>query len=302
MIPALLSEDQLRRRLAGGGIQLRIGPFVVRLESDLPELPGLLRNLYGLYPLSEERRFADFHVRLRRSRLVRRWWRTQVEFLMDGESPFLPFPRDTALPFLEWGLNWGIATRANQYLMLHAGVVEKGGRAVVLPAWPGSGKSTLCAALCHRGWRLLSDEFALLRPADGALIPLPRLIALKNDSIAVIRRFAPDAVLGPEYPKTRKGTVAHLRPPRESIERADEAARAAWVIFPNYERGAKLRLLPLPKERAFLKLSGNSFNYEFIGLRGFEAASALIDACDCHLFRYDDLDQAVACLDALAAG
>jgi predicted ATPase len=29
---------------------------------------------------------------------------------------------------------------------------------VILPAPPGSGKSTLCAALVTRGWRLLSDE------------------------------------------------------------------------------------------------------------------------------------------------
>jgi predicted ATPase len=33
-------------------------------------------------------------------------------------------------------------------------VVERDGHALILPAMPGSGKSTLTAALVQRGWRL----------------------------------------------------------------------------------------------------------------------------------------------------
>lgn len=33
----------------------------------------------------------------------------------------------------------------------------------------GAGKSTLCAALCADGWRLLSDEMALIEPDTGRL-------------------------------------------------------------------------------------------------------------------------------------
>jgi hypothetical protein len=43
-------------------------------------------------------------------------------------------------------------------------VLERGGRALLLPAPSGSGKSTLCAGLAFNGWRLLSDELALLDP------------------------------------------------------------------------------------------------------------------------------------------
>jgi HprK-related kinase A len=183
--------------------------------------------------------------------------------------------------------------------MLHAGVLEKNGGAMLFPAWPGSGKSTLCAALSHGDWRLLSDEFALVRPTDLALIPFPRLIALKNESIDVIRAFAPNAVMGPEYPKTRKGTVAHMRPPGKSVALSEITAQARWIVFPNYEAGATLRLKAISKERAFLKLSGNSFNYELIGLRGFETVSRLIESCNCYLLRYSHLEEAVTQLDYL---
>jgi HprK-related kinase A len=298
---AELSVTELHSHLCGSGVFFQIGPFIAHLRSDLPDLPKLLHRLYAGYPLAEDDAFADFHIELLRSKGLRRWWGAQVQFYVDGEPPFSPFPQDTALPFLEWGLNWCVATRAHHYLMLHAGVVEKNGKTVLLPAWPGSGKSTLCAALIHRGWRLLSDEFALVRPGDLAIIPVPRLIALKNGSIAVIRAFASDAVLGPEFPKTRKGTVAHLCPPAASIDCAHQVGQAAWIVFPHFKAGAELRLQPLLKGKAFLKLSGNSFNYEQIGPRGFETVGGLIESCECYIFHYGDLGQAVAQMDALVA-
>jgi len=258
--------------------------------------------MYSSYSL-ESSEFSDFKINLSPHGMIHRFWRPQVQFWLDGKAPFQPFPRDTALPFLEWGLNWCVATHAHQYLMLHAGVVEKNNQALILPAWPGSGKSTLSAALCQRGWRLLSDEFGLLQPKNGLLAPFPRLVALKNESIAVFRDFAPDAVMGPEYPKTRKGTVCHLRPPTDSIERDQETARPRWIVFPKFRKGASMHLRPVEKTEAFVTLSGHSFNYDLIGLRGFQAMTGLIDACDCYTFEYGgDLEQAVAQLNALADG
>jgi HprK-related kinase A len=301
MTLANIPLSELRQCLRRAGLFLHMGPFIVHLRSNLSDLPPLLQQLYSEYVVAEDNSFADFHITLYRLAGLRRWWRPQVQLRVDNETPFSPFPLDTALPFLEWGLNWCVGHRAHQYLMLHAGVLEKNGSAMLFPAWPGSGKSTLCAALSHRNWRLLSDEFALVRPADFALIPFPRLIALKNESIGVIRAFAPNAVVGPNYPKTRKGTVAHMRPPGKSVALSEITAQACWIVFPHYEAGATLRLKSISKERAFLKLSGNSFNYELIGLRGFEMVSRLIESCDCHLLRYSNLEEAVTQLDCLVA-
>ncbi|MDS4039666.1 MAG: HprK-related kinase A [Candidatus Competibacter sp.] len=296
-----LSVAEIASRLRKG-LNFKTGIFTIRLFSDLSDLPALLRQLHAEYPLVEESVFADFHVRLFQNRIIFRLFYPDVRLWVDEETPFFSFSPDTALPYLEWGLNWCVASRAHHYLMLHAGVLERNGHAMLLPAWPGSGKSTLCAALCHRGWRLLSDEFALVRPEDLALVPFPRLIPLKNESIAVVRAFTPEAVMGPEYPKTRKGTVCHVRPPADSIRRAEQIVQARWIVFPNFQAGADLKVSSLAKARAFLKLAGNSFNYEQIGLRGFETVASLIDCCDCYLFQYSDLEQAVAQLNALADG
>jgi HprK-related kinase A len=243
---------------------------------------------------------VDFRVALRRPSGLRRWWRPKIQILFDGASLIHPMPLPLALPALEWALNWAIAANAHHHVMIHAAVLERDGCAVVLPGTPGAGKSTLCAGLAHRGWRLLSDEFALLRPADGLLVPWPRPISLKNVSIDVIRAFAPDARLGRSIPDTVKGTVAHLRPPPDSRLRMREMAVPAWLAFPGYRAGEPARFTPLPRARAFHRLAQMSFNYDILGAVGFETVRRMIDRCDTFEFTYGDLEEAVKLFADLA--
>lgn len=295
-----LTDSECRQRLAERGLLLKTGPFTVKVRSDIAGFTRLLRQFYGQFPVLEPPAIADFHVQMSRPRGIRRWWRPQVRFLLDGQPPFQPFQLSHAFPLFEWGLNWSIAMRAQQYLMLHSAAVERAGKALLLPAWPGCGKSTLCAALVSRGWRLFSDEFSLVRIADGQLVPLPRPIPLKNKSIDVIRTFAPEVEIGPSFHGTRKGTVAHLRTPDASVAEADITAPPRWLVFPRYRAGAPLSLQAIKKPKAFLKLTNNSFNYQLQGLQGFQGVTRLVRNCDSFILSYSDLDEAVDALNRLA--
>lgn len=299
-----LPLDTLRDLLQRQGVAWHAGPFTVRLQAHSPEFVIPFHTLYAEHRWIDpaEGTWLDYHLALMPGRGVRRWWRPQVHFEMDGPADLAPFPRDHALPLFEWGFNYAIASRANHFLLLHAAVVARQDRALLLPGLPGSGKSTLCAGLVLRGWRLLSDEFGLLRPATGMLHPLPRPIGLKNDSIEVIRAFDAAAVLGPTFPKTRKGRVAHLRPPASSVQEENQPARPVWVVCPRFQAGASLVLEPLSLDRGFLRLAGNSFNYELLGEIGFSAVAALTRHCSFYELRFGRLDEAIACLDALANG
>ena len=297
-----LPQAELERRLQGAGLRLRTGPVVSEIRSAMPPLAESLALLYAEYPVEEAGGFADFHVRIAPPANLRRWWRRQVQFQFDGARPFHPLPADQAFPILEWGLNWCVSAHCNQYLVLHAAVVEKRGRAMLLPAPPGSGKSTLCAGLVSRGWRLLSDELALIDPASGEVAPLARPVSLKNASIDVIRRFAPEATLSPVVHDTLKGSVAHMQAPVESVRRAAEPARPRWVVLPRYEAGAKAQLQPLPRGRAFMQLAESGFNYDLHGAEGFGVLADLVEGCGCYEFTYADLEEAVRLFDALAEG
>lgn len=299
MILAEISPADLRTRLAGNGLALRIGPFRFSVRSSFQSVAEGMATLYPDFELTAKDEFIDFHVNVAPPVGLRRWIRPQASFSFDGRIPFKPLPADQAMPMLEWGLNWVISNHAHQYLILHAAVVEKNGRAMILPAPPGSGKSTLCAALINRDWRLLSDELTLVRLADGLIEPISRPVSLKNHSIEIVRGLSKDIVVGQACADTGKGTVAHMRPPAESVRRMEEPARPAWVVFPQYIQNGELGFEARGKSTAFVELVHNAFNYNLLGLAGFNALGNLVDACDIHRITYGSLDQAYSAIDAL---
>lgn len=300
MIVADLSAEQLRRRLQTPGLALRTGRIVTNVRSSLDAVISGIGLLYRLHPVEPCGGFADFHVKIERPAGIRRWWHRQVVFRVDGDSPFAPLPGDQGFPMLEWGMNWCISSHCHQYLIVHAGVVEHCGNAMILPAPPGSGKSTLCAALAFSGWRLLSDELALIEPATGALVPVARPISLKNQSIDVLRGFAPSAVIGPVVHETTKGSVAYVRPPTDSVENASTTSLPRWVVLPRFRPGVDARLEPLSKAQALMQLVDNAFNYHVYGVEGFRLLAGLIDRCDCYTFTYSRLADAAATFRTLA--
>jgi hypothetical protein len=297
-----LTAAQLHRRLRHGELILEIRPFAARVRSPIEAVARGLARLYGDFQVLHPSAFADFHLALAPPAGLRRWVRPQVMFSLDGFSPFKPLPADQAFPMFEWGLNWCIASHAHGFLVIHAAVVERGGRAMVMPAPPGSGKSTLCAGLVSKGWRLLSDELCLLEPASGLIHPLARPVNLKNESIDVIRSYHPGAVMTEPVRDTTKGTVAHLKPPGDSVSRAAEAAVPAWIVFPRYVPASSSTLEPVGKAPTLMKLVEQAFNYDVLGVRGFRAAADLVDRCACYEFTYGNLDDAVATFALLAEG
>ena len=297
MIVSDVTPRVLRQQLHGPGLRLRTGPVVASIRSRLDAVIDGIALHYAGHDIEPDDAFVDFHVGVDRPRGLRRWVEPQVVFRFDGEESFAPLPGDQGFPMLEWGLNWCVSSHCHQFLVVHAAVLERGGRALILPAPSGSGKSTLCAALAFNGWRLLSDELALLDPVRGTVTAMPRPISLKNQSIDVIRSFAPRAIFGPIVHETLKGSVAHVRPPADALARSAEVAVPAWIVSPRYVADEDARLEPLPKARAFMTLVDSAFNYSVHGRAGFAALARLIDGSECYGFRYGRLEDAVKTFD-----
>lgn len=295
-----LDLAEIRRRLRGPGLALRTGPVAARIRSRVDAVAQGIQLHYTAHPLEPDDGFCDFHVEIVRPWGLRRWLRPQVMFRVDHDAPFAPLPGNQGFPMLEWGLNWCFTHLCHQYLTLHAAVLERGGRAIVLPAPPGSGKSTLCAGLAFRGWRLLSDELAVFELATGRLVPVPRPISLKNASIDVIRAFAPEAVFNAPVHETVKGSVAHARPPLDAVRRASETARPAWIVLPRWQAGAATELAPLPQARALMQLFENAFNPNVHGAAAFDCLGDVVDRCATYTFRYSQLEEACALFTRMA--
>ncbi len=295
-----VSQDLWRALLNRGELGIHTGPLLARVRTSLPDVAQYLSVVYRHHPFTIDPEFSDFHIEVRTPKNLRRWLRPQVEFLIDGDSPFEPLPRDQAPALLEWGLNWSIAASCHQWLTIHAASLERNGLAVILPAPPGSGKSTLCAALAVRGWRLLSDELTLIDPESLSAHALARPINLKNASIDLIKRFEPSAAWGPMAFDTIKGRVTHMCPPKSSVQQMRDTAAPRWIVFPTYKPGAEPLLTPRSKLPTFTHFAENAFNYSILGELGFDTVGRLIDRCDCYDFVYSRLEDALEVFQWLA--
>jgi HprK-related kinase A len=296
---AAAGESAVHEHLSGRGLCLSLGAVTLRVVSPSPSLATQIAQVYAHFPLEGRPAFADLHVRIEPPTSPRRWVRPQLVMRCDGQQHFHRFDADSGLPLMEWGTNWLIGERLHHLLLFHSACLERDGSALLMPAVPGSGKSTLCAALAHRGWRLLSDEFGACLPESGRMIAMLKPIALKNRSIDVIREYAPEAELGPLFPKTRKGTVAHMAAPPQAVRHRHETAAPGLVVLPRWREGGGTTIEPLTPDEMFRALAFNSFNYAALGATGFNAVIALVRASRGYRLEYTDLDDAVRTLERL---
>lgn len=276
---------------------VRIGPAAFRIGSAWEQPIDQLRMLYAGYPASD---VADFTVRLEPAAPGRRFWRPSVAIAGDYMLPdAAPLPLAHGLLAAEMAMNLQLALGHRRHLLIHAAAVEKDGRALLLTGESGAGKSTLAALLAARGWRLMGDEFVLIDLADGTAAAFPRLVSLKNESIAIVRERLPDARWGPALTDTPKGTIRHLVPDAAAIAAMDRPATPALLLFPRF--GSVAATADVPPAEAFVRLTQASTNYAALGEAGFDALLRLVRTVPRAAIDYPDTDTALSLVDDLWA-
>ncbi len=276
---------------------VRIGPVGFRIGSDWRAPIEQLTNLYRDYPAPD---VADYTVRLFASRPWRRWVRPSVTIGGDYMLPdAAPLPLVQGLLAAEMAMNLQLALGHRRHLLLHASVVERDGRALLMTGESGAGKSTLATLLAAHGWRFMGDEFALLDPATGLVHAFPRLVRLKNASVATATAAWPDGRFGPMLAGTPKGDICHLVPPADAIARMDEPAAPALLLFPRHGFTADTREVPVSE--AFVRLTQASTNYVALGEAGFAALTGLVRAVPARAIDYPDGATAIRQVEALWA-
>jgi len=276
---------------------VRIGPVGFRVGSTWRAPIDQLETLYADYPKPD---VPDFSVRLFPARPWRRVIRPSVTIGGDFMLPdAAPLPLEQGLLAAEMGMNLQMALGQRRYLLLHASVVERDGRALLMTGVSGAGKSTLAALLAARGWRLMGDEFALLDPVTGLVHAFPRLVSLKNAAIEVVTRALPEARFGPLLAGTPKGDVRHLVPDEAAVAAMDVAVPPALLLFPGYGFAAEERAVP-PSE-VFVRLTQASTNFVALGERGFDALARLVKTVPARAIDYPDTDSAAAQVERLWA-
>jgi hypothetical protein len=154
----------------------------------------------------------------------------------------------------------GALLRQRGMLVLHASAVEHQGKGIVLAGSSGMGKSSLAAALCLQGLRLLSDQLCALEAPDGQT---PRLL--------------------PAFP------TLHLYP--EALQTLGENPESLPILRPGLRQrvlsaGANFHTAAVPLKRLYILAAGRNTEANTIEpVSGKEAFSALLE----HVYRPDYL-------------
>lgn len=202
---------------------------------------------------------------------------------------------DEILSHLDVAVNsTAVEKLGHRYLFFHAGAVALGEAGVILPAPPGSGKTTLVAGLVAAGFRYFSDEVAVFDPSSSRLMPFPKSLFVKQGGQNVLASRYPS--LASQAPSSRFGDeqVWYLHPPRDAWPLGPVSVEA--VIFPRYDPSQPTSLVEIPRSQALQGLLKQSFNLRSHRAPGISAAVAMLGGAVCHTLTVGDLDQAVALL------
>jgi HprK-related kinase A len=278
-------------------LTLRIGPATFRIGSAWRAPIAQLARLYAAYPQPTDA-IADFTVRLQPTSLTRRFIRPSIFITGDhGLADAAPMSLSHGLLAAEMGMNLQMALGWRRHLLLHASSVEKDGRVLVMTGESGSGKSTLAALLGERGWRFMGDEFALLDLDNGAILPFPRLVSLKNRAIDVVAGEVGAARMGPLLAATAKGDIRHMVPRNDAVARMGQGAMPALLLFPRFGHATDMRAVG--QAEIFMRLTQASTNYVALGEPAFTALTRFVRHVPARAIDFPTGEDAIAMVERL---
>lgn len=150
---------------------------------------------------------------------------------------------------------------------VHAGVVARDRRAVVLAAASGTGKSTLTAACLQRGFEYLSDEALCIPPGTSHAVAFPKPIAISGASAQMLDL------------RRQRWDTKDLLPPAAFGARITEGLVPVRHVVSLVRGGSGLsKLEELDRSTAVATLLGMSFNAHRDPTRALDVVTAIARA------------------------
>jgi uncharacterized protein (UPF0276 family) len=197
-----------------------------------------------------------------------------------------------------------IAVDRHPFLVsVHAGAVSFGRGGLLLPAAPGSGKTTLTAGLAHAGATYFSDEIALLEPRSLAVTPVPLSLTIKDGAVDPLRSRFPELDTLPVHRREDHVRVRYLPPPIASRPASACRETVKWIVFPRYAAGGDTALVPLDRPAALARLLDEAYvDRRRLDRRNAESLVQWMRGVDCFDLPMAALAPAVDLLKRLAGG
>lgn len=213
-------------------------------------------------------------------------------YLRERDNPYNQWRQDTwdwILAFLRNEVVVQLVRARPDLVWLHAGAAAWRGRAVLVSARSGRGKSTLVAALCRLGWQFLSDDVTPWAPQAGKVWPFPQ---------TPMFRVNPGHEVPAEGVEELAKVVADVGPAGPCREPLPVSA----LVFPEYTPSAAAGLSPCSAGAAALELLQNCLNFAVSREQTFHHLCNLVKPLPAYYLRFHDGDEAARLLAAAQAG
>jgi hypothetical protein len=220
------------------------------------------------------------------------------DIYIDGVGFKEALPKNMVLPHLVTVLFVRCCEALKERLLFHAAVIAGGGRAAIFPGEAGSGKTTLAVALMARGYRVFSDELAVLNVESLCVSPLPLPMSIKSGSAEPLSRLYPGLADSAIHLRSDGKKVRYLSP--TAIGRtgtADGSAPLAVLVFPMYIKGAINRLVAVDQVEVLRRLAKAGSSNRDLTRRDVDAMVSLAKTRPCYEFIFGDVCRAAAFLE-----
>ena len=226
-----------------------------------------------------------------------------VQIRMDGRIRYRHVPVAQLALYLQGLINllvlrahWG----CDRYCLVHAAVVAKGGRGVLICGKSGCGKSSLSLALMFRyGYQYLTDEIACWDAHQGKIVAYPKAIVLKEKGYRRFQKKHPRLLARMHDARIFSRKLWYINPALHFPSKIRKTARIRLVVFPIYREKGQTQVSPISKVRALLSLHKQRFDANGFGQNDFEKLAELMRRATASQVHYHDVFEAADTIDAL---
>ena len=205
------------------------------------------------------------------------------------------------IPCLERLVLFRVLEKSKHLFQIHAGAVEREGKALLLPALAGSGKTLLTLGLVNKGFKFLSDDVALVDPDSAFLRPLPMSPVVKGYAFSFLSAL--DLSVGADiYRNPLNGESLYYFDLTDiSPDPVGVPSPVRFVFFPCHDSAVGSLLRPVSRAEAAARMIQNSLNFEPSANRFIDLATRLVGKAECFDLRFKHIGEGLNMIEEAAS-
>lgn len=213
----------------------------------------------------------------------------------DDDTVIVTGSRERASAVLLWHINSEVVRRTTPHFpVVHAAAAVADDRTVLLPAAPGSGKTTTVAGLVDKaGFGYVTDEAVAIDPTTHLPLAYPKPLSIDRGSWDVLAHLRPAHDLA----------TGQWQVPARSIRpnAVVEPGPIGLVIEPVYDPDATTRLEPVTRAAMLLRLADSTFNFPEAPEHNLRVLAGIVGNAECYRLPISVLDRAVSLISDLCS-